>query len=420
MILLRLSEILERKTKFKLSLDKYKKMKLQTLIEKKVEDINQEIINLRRAIHENPELGLDVYNTAEAIASSLRESGIPFTEKIGKTGIVALIKGASAGPCILLRADMDALPLTEITGLQYASKIEGKMHACGHDLHAATLVGVAKVLWSLRDQIKGTYKLMFQPGEETLNGAVAMIEDGVLDDPVPQMALGFHNWPPLDTGIIAYHPVVSFAGSQAFSITLTGLSGHGAHPHSTIDTIAAAANFIMQLQTVVSREIAPVKPSVISVGRIEGGTAENIIADTVNIYGTMRAMDPKVFASMREAVERLLDGLEKGMRVKYKVSYGEQVPPLINNKAVLAKAVSSARSVVKDENVVEMPEDSMGAEDFAYVTSKIPSAHLRIGSRIPGTEVKMIHRPDFLPDENFLSVAMKLLSRVAIDCANGE
>jgi amidohydrolase len=395
-------------------------MELQTLIDEKVKEISQEIINLRRVIHENPELGLETYNTAEVIASSLRGSGIPFTEKIGKTGVVALIKGANAGPCILLRADMDALPLTENTGFKYTSKVEGKMHACGHDLHAAALAGIAKVLWHLRDHIKGTYKLMFQPGEETLNGAVAMIEDGILENPVPQMALGFHNWPPLDTGIIAYHPVVSFAGSQAFSITLTGLSGHGAHPHTTIDTITAAANFIMQLQTVVSREIAPVKPAVISVGRIEGGTAENIIAETVNLYGTMRAMDPMVFASMRKTIERLLDGLEKGMRVKYEVSYGEQVPPLINDKAVLAQAVFSARSVVTDENVVEMPEDSMGAEDFAYVSSKIPSAHLRIGSKIPGAEVKMIHRPDFSPDENFLSVAMRLLSRVAIDCANGE
>lgn len=394
-------------------------MELQTLIDEKVKEISPHIVKLRRSIHENPELGLEIFNTADLITRSLKKSGIPYRDGVGKTGIIALIEGTVPGPCILLRADMDALPLTEITGLEYASRIPGKMHACGHDLHAAALVGVAKVLWSLRDRIKGTYKLAFQPGEETLNGAEAMIEDGLLEDPVPQKALGFHNWPPLDTGTIAYHPVVSFAGSQAFSISLTGLSGHGAHPHSAIDTITAAASFIMQLQTVVSREISPVKPVVVSVGRIEGGTAENIIAETVNLHGTMRALEPAVFESMRVTIQRLLDGLEKGMRVKHQVTFGKQVPPLINDKAVLDNVLSSARTVLGNEKVVAMPEDSMGAEDFAYISSRIPSAHLRIGSRIPGSEVKMIHRPDFSPDENFLDIAMKLMSRVAIDSIDG-
>ena len=395
-------------------------MDLQTLINEKVEKINSKIITLRRKIHENPELGFDVFNTANLIAKSLGEIGIPYKDGVGKTGIVAVIEAKTPGPCILLRADMDALPLTEITGLEYASKIDGKMHACGHDLHAAALVGVAEVLWYLRDRIKGTYKLMFQPGEETLNGAEAMIEDGVLEDPVPQTAFGFHNWPPLDTGFVAYHPVVSFAGSQAFTISLTGLSGHGAHPHSAIDTIAAASNFIMQLQTVVSREISPVKPAVVSVGRIEGGTAENIIAETVTLYGTMRALDSEVFELMRNAIGRLLDGLESGMRVKHQISFGKQVPPLVNDQAVLSRVLYSARSMLGNDNVLEMPEDSMGAEDFAYITNKIPSAHLRIGSRIPGADVVMIHKPDFSPDENFLGVAMRLLSRVVIDFANEE
>ena len=398
----------------------YIKMEIQTLIDEKVKEISSKIISLRRKIHENPELGLDVFNTAALIAKSLREIGIPYKDGVGKTGIVAVIEAHMPGPCILLRADMDALPLTEITGLEYASKIDGKMHACGHDLHAAALVGVAEVLWSLRDRIKGTYKLMFQPGEETLNGAEAMIEDGLLDDPVPQMAFGFHNWPPLDTGSVAYHSIVSFAGSQAFTVSLTGLSGHAAHPHNAIDTITAASSFIMQLQTIVSREVSPVKPAVVSVGRIEGGTAENIIAETVTLHGTMRALDPEVFELIRNAMRRLLDGLESGMRVKHQISFGTQVPPLINDQAVLSKVLCSARSMLGKDNILEMPEGSMGAEDFSYITSKIPSAHLRIGSRIPGTDVVMIHKPDFSPDENFLGVAMRLLSRVVIDYGNEE
>jgi hippurate hydrolase len=176
----------------------------------------------------------------------------------------------------------------------------------------------------------------------------------------------------------------------------------------------------MQLQTVVSREISPVKPAVVSVGRIEGGTAENIIAETVTLYGTMRALNPEVFELMRNAIGRLLDGLESGMRVKHQISFGKQVPPLVNDQAVLSRVLYSARSMLGNDNVLEMPEDSMGAEDFAYITNKIPSAHLRIGSRIPGADVVMIHKPDFSPDENFLGVAMRLLSRVVIDFANEE
>ena len=393
-------------------------MEIQALIDKKVEKINAKIIDLRRKIHENPELGLDVFNTATLIAKSLSELGIPYKEGVGKTGIVAVIEAKSPGPCILLRADMDALPLTEMTGLKYASKIEGKMHACGHDLHAAALVGVAEILWYLRDQISGPYKLMFQPGEETLTGAGAMIADGVLEDPVPSAAFGFHNWPPLDTGIVAYHPIVSFAGSQGFDISLTGLSGHGAHPHSSIDTITAASNFIVQLQTVVSREVSPLKPAVISVGRIEGGTAENIIAERVTLKGTMRALDPELFELMRNAIKRLLDGLERGMRIKSEVSFSNEVPPLVNDQTVLRRVVRSAGTTLGKDKVIKMPEDSMGAEDFAYISSIIPSAHLRIGSRIPGTDTVMIHKPEFSPDENFLGVAMKLLSRMVIDFAN--
>lgn len=392
-------------------------MELQTRIDNEVENIRNEIIRIRRQIHQNPEIGLAVFNTADIITQALTASQIPFRQNVGQTGVVVLIEGNEPGPCILLRADMDALPLNEATGLAYASRIKGKMHACGHDLHAAALVGVAKILWKMRDQIKGTIKLAFQPGEETLDGAAAMIEDGLLRDPVPQAALGFHNWPSLDTGTAAFHPVFSFAGSQAFNIKLSGRSGHAAHPHSAIDTITAAASFIMQLQTVVSREIAPVKPAVISVGRIEGGTAENIIAESVTLAGTMRALEPGVLKKMKETIERLLQGLETSMRVGHEISFSREVPSLINDKTVLTKVLCSARSVLGDEKVIEIDEGSMGTEDFAYISSEIPSTYLRIGSKSTDNDVRMVHRPDYAPDENFLGVAMSLMSRLAIDLA---
>jgi amidohydrolase len=392
-------------------------MTIQTLIDNEAENIRNEIITIRREIHKNPEIGLELFNTAHLIVQALADSQIPFQQKIGQTGVVALIEGNEPGPCILLRADMDALPLNEATGLTYASRARGKMHACGHDLHAAALVGVAKILWKLRDQLKGTFKLAFQPGEETLNGAAAMIEDGLLINPVPKAALGFHNWPSLETGTAAYHPVFSFAGSQAFTIKLTGLSGHAAHPHSAIDTIAAAASFIMQIQTIVSREIAPVKPAVISIGRIEGGTAENIIAENVTLAGTMRALEPGVIKKMRAAIERLLQGLETSMRVRHEISFTREVPALMNDKAVLATVLDSARAMLGDKKVIEIDEGSMGTEDFAYISREIPSAYLRIGSKSTDNNVRMVHRPDYAPNENFLDVAMKLVSRLAIDLA---
>lgn len=392
-------------------------MNIQKLIDHEAGKIRNEIITIRREIHKNPEIGLDLFNTADLIARALSESRIPFRQNIGETGVVALIEGSEPGPCILLRADMDALPLNEATGLAYASRVRGKMHGCGHDLHAAALVGTAKILWKIRAQLRGTFKLAFQPGEETLNGAAAMIDDGLLLNPAPRAALGFHNWPSLDTGTAAYHPVYSFAGSQAFTIKLLGQSGHAAHPHSAVDTIAAAANFIMQLQTIVSREIAPVKPAVISVGRIEGGTAENIIAESVTLAGTMRALEPAVIKKMRETIERLLKGLETSMRVRYEISLSREVPALLNDKAVLKTVLHSARSMLGNEKVIEIDEGSMGTEDFAYISTEIPSAYLRIGSKSMDNDVRMVHRPDYAPNENFLEVAMRLMSRCAIDLA---
>lgn len=393
-------------------------MELQTRIDKKVEEIFDEIVALRRALHKNPELGLDLFETADFISLVLEKSGIPHQKNIGKSGIVSLVEGIEPGPCVLLRADMDALPLTEMTGLAYSSNNRGLMHACGHDLHAAALVGVAKVLWHLRDHLKGSYKLAFQPGEETLTGAEAMINDGLLENPIPQAAFGFHNWPALDTGYVTYHPVCSHAGSQRFSISLTGVSGHGAHPHTAIDTIAAASNFILQIQTIVSREIAPTQPAVITIGRIEGGTVHNVIAEAVDLHGTIRALDSKIFELIQGSICRLLSGLEKGMRVKNQISFGKQVPPVVNDKKILEKVLSSTRSLLSDKNVVEMTEGTMGAEDFAYISNEIPSAHLRIGSRIPGTETKMIHKPIYAPDEKFLRTAMRLISRIGIDLCN--
>ncbi|MDP6883069.1 MAG: amidohydrolase [Rhodospirillales bacterium] len=234
------------------------------------EKITDELIQIRRTIHQNPELGFEEFETAKLVSGALDRMGILQRTGVGGTGVVGIIEGAGSGKTVAIRADMDALPIDEQSGVSFASKVPGKMHACGHDVHTVIALGAAMVLNQMKDQLKGRVKLIFQPNEEGLEGAQAMIKDGVFEDPAIDIVLGYHNWPLLEAGKVGYHAGAVFAASNFFDITLKGLSGHAAHPHTTVDTIAAAASFITQLQTIVSREIAPTDPAVVSIGKIEG------------------------------------------------------------------------------------------------------------------------------------------------------
>ena len=239
-------------------------------ITKRTNEVSDEIIQVRRRIHQNPELGFEEVETSRLVSQELEKLGIPHRTGVGRTGVVGIIEGGAPGKTLVIRADMDALPIQEPEELPFASKVPGKMHACGHDAHTAALLGVANVLIGLKDCIKGRVKLIFQPNEEGLTGAQAMIDDGVFENPSIDMCLGFHNWPPIEVGKVGYHPDVCFSSSDAFDLTIKGVSGHGAHPHLAVDAVTATAYFITQLQTIVSREIAPVRPAVVSIGHIQG------------------------------------------------------------------------------------------------------------------------------------------------------
>ncbi len=217
------------------------------------EKITDELIQIRRSIHQNPELGFEEFETAKLVSGTLDRLGIHQRSGVGGTGVVGVIEGAGPGKTVAIRADLDALPIDEQSGVPFASKVPGKMHACGHDVHTAIALGAAMVLNEIKDRLKGRVKLIFQPDEEGLGGAQAMIEDGVLEDPTIDIVLGYHNWPLLEAGKVGYQTDVVFAAADLFDITLKGVSGHAAHPHTTVDTIAAAAYFITQLQTIVSR-----------------------------------------------------------------------------------------------------------------------------------------------------------------------
>ncbi len=378
------------------------------------EKITDELIQIRRTIHQNPELGFEEFETAKLVSEALDKMGILQRTGVGGTGVIGIIEGANPGKTIAIRADLDALPIDEQSGVSFASKVPGKMHACGHDAHTSIALGTAMVLNQMKDQLKGRVKLIFQPNEEGLGGAKAMIEDGVLEDPAIDIILGYHNWPLLEAGKVGYQGGAVFAASDFFDVTLKGVSGHAAHPHTTVDTIAAAAFFITQLQTIVSREIAPVDPAVVSVGKIEGGTARNIIAGEVCLSGGIRGQSTEVMKRVEETMRRLLDGIKAGMRVDYELDYRVAVPVLRNDLEVLDQVLVSARKILGEENVEALDYSSMGSEDLAFFTERLPSAHLRIGSKIDGLDT-MLHKANYDCNEEAIPTGVRAISQAALD-----
>jgi amidohydrolase len=389
-------------------------MDLNQTIDEITARIGDDLTAIWHAIHQHPEIGFEEVETAKRVSATLEKLGIPHRTGVGKTGVVGLIEGGGPGKTIGIRADMDALPVQEKSRVSFASKIPGRMHACGHDTHTVMVLGAAMVLNELSEPIQGRVKLIFQPAEELLIGAPAMIEDGVLEDPKMDAILGLHNWITLAAGQVAYNPDVTFAASDAFDLTLKGLSGHAAHPHTTIDTITNAAYFITQLQSIVSREIIPVSPAVISIGRIEGGTVRNIIPDSVTLQGTVRTLDGAISEQIEAAIRRLLDGLKAGMRVDYELDYRRLVPVVRNDPELLATVLDSVRDILGAEHVEQLPAPPMGSEDFAFFSEAIPAAHLRIGSKSEDLDTAA-HRNTYECDPLAIPTGVRAISRAALD-----
>jgi amidohydrolase len=379
------------------------------------EKLAPQLAELRRRLHQHPELAFEEHETAKAVAGFLTRLNIPFKAGVGKTGVVAILEGAKPGRTIAIRADMDALPIHEQTGLAFASKVAGKMHACGHDVHTVIALGVAATLAELRDSLHGTVKFIFQPAEETLSGANAMIADGVLEErPKLDLILGYHNWPAVQAGKVGYNATAVMSAADAFDITLKGRDGHGAHPHLAVDALAAGAHLVSQLQTIVSREVKPNWPAVLTIGEFHAGRARNIIAGNAELKGIVRTMEPGLSEKIEAAVRRMLEGLKTGMRVDYTLDWKRMAPPLRNDKRILDQLLESARAALGDENVLELPEPSMGSEDFAWFAERVPAAHLRIGSKIDGLETA-IHRSNYDCNELAIPVGVRVLARAALD-----
>ncbi|WP_060606833.1 M20 metallopeptidase family protein [Aureimonas altamirensis] len=358
--------------------------------------IEEKLVAIRRDIHAHPETGFDTIRTSALVADQLKAAGIDVVSGVGRTGVVGTIETGRPGPTVLLRADMDALPIHEMTGLDFASTVDGKMHACGHDLHTATLIGVGILLRDLAPRLNGTVRLMFQPAEETSeSGARAMIEDGVLDG--VDVALGFHNQPDEDVGTFSYIPGISNGSSDEFSILVRGRSGHAARPHLAADPIIAAATLVLQLQTIVSREVDPMHPAVLTIGGISGGMAENIIPDTVRLIGTVRTQLPANRDLIEDAIRRQCDGISTSMNVRCDFTMVRGVPAMVHDEKVTTRTMQAIADHF-GQGAIRRRDATLGAEDFALISERVPTFQLGVGSRLPGRDDKL-HNSDYQPDE---------------------
>ncbi len=376
---------------------------------------------LRRDFHTHPELGFTEIRTGGIVARELEALGLEVTKGIGKTGVVGLLEGGKPGPTLLLRFDMDALPITEDTNAEYASQTPGIMHACGHDGHTAIGLTVAKLLQAQRNELAGSVKFCFQPSEEGFNGeevggAEMMMRDGVLDGPKVDKTLSLHLWneQPLGWIHVAQGPVM--AGAEQFTIKLTGKGGHGAMPHVTIDPIPAAAQIITALQTIVSRNVAPLQAAVVSVTQVHSGTAFNVIPQEAELTGTIRTFDLSIRKIVLERFEQIILGIAESMQCKAEIETVRVTPALINNDAVAMSVQETARRVLPDSELNTSPYLTMGAEDMAFMQEKVDGCYFFIGSNNKQRHLDYgHHHPKFDFDEEALIYGAALMAAAAAD-----
>lgn len=386
-----------------------------TIVKEKAGAIADELSGLRRKIHQYPEIGFKEYKTSQLICDRLHDLNIPFKSGIGNTGVVGIIEGVEPGPVIGLRADMDGLPIQEVSTVSYSSRNPGVMHACGHDAHLACLLGAAEILVTLRDDFKGTVKLIFQPAEEIDAGAQAMILDGVLDGPCPDAIFALHVDPDIPVGAIGLKDGPLYASVDTLRITVNGRSGHGALPHRAIDAITAASSIVMNLQTAVSREIDPVQPVVVSIGTFNGGKADNIIADRVILTGTARCIDPGVRNLLPEIVERICRETAASFRAGVTCEYQTMIPPLVNSPQ-MTEVIKNAAIALLGVDSIKKDSITMLGDDFAMFLNNIPGAYFHLGVKPTGKiESHGLHTSRFDIDEGALPIGAALLALIALE-----
>ena len=389
---------------------------LLAIIKEKSATYKEEVIKIRRHLHQNPELSFQEFNTSKFVCDKLDEYGIEFEKGIVKTGVVGLIKGNNpSSRTIALRADLDALPILEENNISYKSVNEGVMHACGHDVHTSSLLGVAKILNEVRDQFNGTVKLIFQPGEEKLpGGASLMIAKGVLENPIPVSIIGQHVYPQLDAGKVGFRSGMYMASCDELYVTIKGKGGHAALPHQNIDPILISSHIIIALQQLISRIIPPTIPAVLSFGKISGNGATNIIPDRVELEGTFRIMNEEWRAVAHQKMIKMAESIAESMGGECIFRIEKGYPFLVNDEKVTGQAKTAAIEFLGSENVIDL-DLRMTAEDFAYYSQIKPACFYRLGIKnnqnktTPG-----LHTSTFNIDESAIETSIGLMSWIAI------
>ena len=379
-------------------------------------DIKEELIGIRRCIHQNPELGFEEYRTSKIIKDFLTKENIPFYS-VANTGVCAEIVGEGRGKKVIaLRADMDALPIEEDPEYTYRSKIKGKMHACGHDAHTAILLGAAKILNRNKKEFTGIVKLLFEPGEETTGGAPIMINEGVLKEPYVERIVGLHVSEDLDCGKIGVKLDMVNAASNPFTIRIKGRGGHGAHPDKTVDPIVAASNVVMSIQTIASREVPPVNPVVITVGSIKGGTAPNVIPDEVTLSGIIRTITNEDRVYVVKRLEEIVSGVCEALRAEGRVVVEEGYPCLYNDEEMVKRVKKIGKKIIGERNVLDQKNPSMGVESFAYFAQERPSVFYYLGTRNKSKGAyKPAHSSGFKIDEEAIPIGVAMQCAIAFD-----
>jgi amidohydrolase len=366
--------------------------------------------NLRRDFHKHPELGFEEIRTAEIVARELKSSGLDDIRKnIAKTGVVGLIQGSQPGPVVLLRFDMDALPIVEENETDYVSQTHGVMHACGHDGHTAVGLTVAKLLSFHKHRLSGTVKLVFQPAEEGLGGASLMVEEGVLENPRPDYSLAIHVWNEKRVNWFGITPGPIMAAAGTFRVKITGKGGHGASPHKTVDPIYAGAQIITALQSIVSRNVHPLESAVVSVGSLQGGSAFNIIPPSVEMLGTIRTFKPEVQELVVKRLREIVEGISTSLGCQADIEIFPITPAVSNNPELTSQIIEISSQLFPDATI-DQNHVTMGSEDFAFMMNDIPGCFVFVGSANPekGFDAQH-HHPKFDIDETALTNATALL-----------
>lgn len=376
--------------------------------------IEEALITIRRDIHRQPELALQEYKTAKYIADRLRALGCEVTENVGSTGVVGLLRGRESGKTLAIRADMDALPIEEETEHGFCSATPGVMHACGHDAHIAVVLGAAEILSSLKDSFAGNIKLIFQPSEESpIGGADRMIEEGVLENPHVDAALGLHVTPELPAGQMGYKEGPFFASVAYFTIEIMGKGGHGALPQHSVNPILVAAECIQALQTIPSAQIDPMEPFVLSIGSIHGGQKSNIIPEKVTIEGTVRCFGDELMSRTGQIMENLLRSITSAYGAAYRLNFRSEVKTLINDQGMIGLIKEAGEEILGNDHTLAAQPVLLG-DDFASFSQLVPSAYIYLGAGFPGQPNPPLHHPKFDLNEETLPIGAALLSYTAL------